>query len=171
MSETVLQEAERIINGQRREDYGSVSESFNLIAGMWSAYLGKELSGHDVANLMVLLKIARAKNGYHRDSYVDIAGYAGCTEKLEQEAAKLGELTPEKTGKPRQWAKLADIPWGVFEVTDDCGHTWRSYGGQEFWRGYDTAESPFDEARFDTRKSVTDLSGWGPFTEVLGEDG
>lgn len=82
-SASILQEAERIINGQRAADYGDARVSFERIAGMWSAYLGAELGALDVANLMILLKVSRAKNGFHRDSYVDIGGYAGLTNQLE----------------------------------------------------------------------------------------
>ncbi|WP_143119979.1 DUF6378 domain-containing protein [Mycobacterium marinum] len=87
---SILDEAKSLINGQRRQDYGGITESFTVIAGMWAAYLGREITCHDVANLMVLLKTARARNGYHRDSYVDICGYAALTEVLDAEAT-----TPE----------------------------------------------------------------------------
>lgn len=80
--ESILQEAERIINGQRAEDYGDASESFNRTAGMWSAYVGADLSALDVANLMILLKVSRTRNGFHRDSHVDICGYAGLSDQL-----------------------------------------------------------------------------------------
>lgn len=90
MSETILEEATRIINGARKADYGDAQESFDRIAGLWTTYLDgftidaqHPIRAHDVVNLMCLLKIARARNGYHRDSYVDIAGYAGLTELLE----------------------------------------------------------------------------------------
>jgi hypothetical protein len=85
---SVLQEAETIINGDRRTDYGTATASFERIASMWSGYLGIDLSPHDVAMLMVLLKVARSKQGIdttgapQRDSLVDIAGYAGCSEKV-----------------------------------------------------------------------------------------
>ena len=82
----LLQEAESLINGQRRKDYGGVSESFAVISGLWSAYLDREITPHDVCNMMVLMKVSRARNGFHRDSYVDIAGYAALTEKLDEEA-------------------------------------------------------------------------------------
>ena len=106
---SVLMEAESIINGQRRQDYGSVTESFGNVAGLWTEYLERHaqaaiasaqtkyqrndampitvisLSPEDVANLMILMKVSRAQNGFHRDSYVDIAGYAGCAEKLQDE--------------------------------------------------------------------------------------
>ena len=80
---TLLQEADAIINGERQKDYGPPAESFGRIARLWSDYLDQELTALDVANLMILLKISRAKTGgFHRDSYRDIAGYAGCAEWL-----------------------------------------------------------------------------------------
>lgn len=82
---SVLEEAQALIHGQRSLDYGGPLESFERIAGLWSAYLGHPLAAEDVVNLMVLLKVSRAKQGFHRDSYVDIAGYAGCAELVQRE--------------------------------------------------------------------------------------
>lgn len=79
---SMTEEAQSIVNGQRQEDYGDINESFKRIAGLWGAYLGHGLSKYDVANMMILLKVSRAKNGNHRDSYVDIAGYVECVDKL-----------------------------------------------------------------------------------------
>lgn len=84
VSESVLQEAERIINGQRRDDYGDVRESFQIIADLWSPILGTDVTGEQVALCMIQLKIARALQGYQRDSIVDIAGYAGCLARLRE---------------------------------------------------------------------------------------
>lgn len=85
MSESILEEAQRIINGQRREDYGSALESFQRIANLWSPVLGVSITPEVVAVCMIQLKIARALNGWQRDSIVDIAGYAGCIEKIMAE--------------------------------------------------------------------------------------
>lgn len=91
LNKSVLQEAEEVINGQRRTDYGSAKVSFERIAGLFSSYLGISIDAHDVAMLMVLLKVARSKQGIlnngepQRDSLVDIAGYAGCSEKISRE--------------------------------------------------------------------------------------
>lgn len=71
----VLEDAASLINGQRQTDYGDASESFTAIAQMWSAYLGSSVSGADVCHLMALLKIARLRNGAHRDSSNDACGY------------------------------------------------------------------------------------------------
>lgn len=78
---TILEEAGHIALGQREEDYGDKLESFNRIAVMWGGYLGVKIDAYDVANMMIALKISRARGkGFQRDSYVDIAGYAYCAE-------------------------------------------------------------------------------------------
>jgi len=81
--ESILQEAERIINGERRVDYGDASDCFKLIADLWSDYISYRADepycflAHDVAMMMCLMKIARTSTGAKkRDTYVDIAGYA-----------------------------------------------------------------------------------------------
>lgn len=74
----ILLEAHSLINGKRQSQYGPPQACFNKIARLWSTYLEKDITRADVANLMILLKIARQSNGTgSRDSYVDIAGYAG----------------------------------------------------------------------------------------------
>lgn len=86
MSESVLTEAERIINGDRRQDYGTAEESFGRIAALWGATLGIPITGEQVCLCMIQLKIARYVNGRQRDSIVDIAGYAGCLDTLREGA-------------------------------------------------------------------------------------
>lgn len=96
---TLLEEADQIINGQRRTDYGDAKACFNRIATFWNTYLGgrcdKELSPYDVANMMILFKVARdAHKPGHRDNFLDIIGYAALTEVLSKEEANL------PTGQP-----------------------------------------------------------------------
>ena len=77
--EQVLRKAKECVCGQRQQDYGTPEDNFALIASLWSAYLGKEVSAKDVAMLMGLMKIARIKSGSGTfDSFVDLAGYAAC---------------------------------------------------------------------------------------------
>ena len=73
-----LETAEHMVNGHREHDYGTPEDNFKTIAGLWSVYLGKEISSLDVAMLMALMKIARIKVGTKPDSFVDLAGYAAC---------------------------------------------------------------------------------------------
>lgn len=77
--ENVLDEAKKCVCGQREQDYGSPESNFCIIADLWSAYTGHKYTPVDVANMMILLKLARIKNGGGTgDSFVDIAGYAAC---------------------------------------------------------------------------------------------
>ncbi len=78
----ILEEAAKLIDGDRKGTYGEVSESFRRIAALWSGYLGHRVTALDVANLMILLKMSRTKGVFHRDSYVDTAGYAALAERL-----------------------------------------------------------------------------------------
>jgi len=72
----ILLEAHDIINGCRLDSYGEPEDSFGTIAKFWSAYLDHEISKADVAMMMALLKVARAKhNANHFDSYIDGAAY------------------------------------------------------------------------------------------------
>lgn len=75
-----LREAARLINSERNVQYGPPKENFNRIARLWSVVLAKEITEEDVAMCMVALKMARyaSKSGYQPDTWIDIAGYAGC---------------------------------------------------------------------------------------------
>ena len=86
--ETVLSEANRIIYGDREQTYGSPSKNLLRIAEMWNAYLGEEsgLTAQDVCVMMILLKSARLANTPgHRDSIVDICGYAALMERCDED--------------------------------------------------------------------------------------
>lgn len=75
----ILAKAEQAVNGQRELDYGAPENNFKIIADLWSAYKGCEVTPVDVAMMMALLKIARIRHGGGTgDSYVDLAGYAAC---------------------------------------------------------------------------------------------
>ena len=76
----LLDRAKNIITGERQIDYGDARDNFRTIAKLWTVYLQRvelPLCETDVADMMILLKIAR-NTGDNKtdDSYVDIAGYA-----------------------------------------------------------------------------------------------
>lgn len=59
----ILAQADKCVNGQREQDYGTPEQNFQTTADMWSAYKGVAISPVDVAMMMSLLKIARIKSG------------------------------------------------------------------------------------------------------------
>lgn len=88
---SILKEANTIIYGDREKTYGHPSKNLKTIAQMWNAYLEAktdkgELNAKDVATMMVLLKTARLANDpSHRDSLVDICGYAALIERCDED--------------------------------------------------------------------------------------
>jgi hypothetical protein len=83
---SVLQEAHKIIYGDREQTYGHPDKNLKTISKMWNAYITavgqRELNAKDVAILMILLKTARLANDpNNRDSVVDICGYAALIER------------------------------------------------------------------------------------------
>lgn len=64
---------------QRAQHYGDPRPNMERTAGLWSAYLGHEVTAHDVAQMMVLVKISRSKVpnvDRHDDNYEDQVGYS-----------------------------------------------------------------------------------------------
>lgn len=81
--ETIVGEAERLVYGDRRESYANPLADFGRTAGIINAVfrhkLKREFTAQDVALMMIAVKLSRLTNKPdHRDSCVDIAGYAEC---------------------------------------------------------------------------------------------
>ena len=87
--EKCLRSANECVNQSRKDQYGNLEDNFENIAELWNSYLfgadDRCITATDVANMMVLLKVARsAANPLHEDNYVDMAGYAACAYELSR---------------------------------------------------------------------------------------
>lgn len=89
-NETILEEAQRMVYGDRQADYGSVTENFSNIARLWSVIVGKDITPEQVGLMMVTLKVARQMNKPKRDNLVDGAGYFATIEKMYDEQKQKG---------------------------------------------------------------------------------
>lgn len=98
MPESILEEAQRIIYGDRSRSYGHPRDNFGRTAKLFEGVKTKcECGRHatftpeEVALFMVCLKLARATNqletagAVERDTTVDIAGYAGTLGRLSED--------------------------------------------------------------------------------------
>jgi uncharacterized protein DUF6378 len=83
--ETVLDEAKRLVYGDRQKDYGSPLTNHTHTAALFSAYLGIPITPEQVCYLNILQKVSRSINGFKRDTITDIAGYAGNLEMIQNE--------------------------------------------------------------------------------------
>lgn len=90
---SVLEEAIKVVCGERETTYGGPEDSFSIIGTFWECYIKAKYKSNptllvaelfiepvDVALMMSLLKTARlaTTGGKHRDSLVDGAGYFAC---------------------------------------------------------------------------------------------
>jgi uncharacterized protein DUF6378/uncharacterized protein DUF4406 len=83
-SRTVEQEAAQLVrDGERQKTYGHPRGDFDRVAGMWSAILGITVTAEQVGVMMIAFKLARlSQTPRHRDSLVDVIGYAICVDRL-----------------------------------------------------------------------------------------
>lgn len=88
MSETILQEAQRLVHGDRQQDYGHPLDDFAKTAKMWSAIAGVEITPDKVGLMMCCVKISRQLNRPKRDNMTDLAGYAATVQMCVDEAAR-----------------------------------------------------------------------------------
>jgi len=94
--EPITLEAHRCVDGARQKAYGHPLDNYTKVARLWEEYITAkygeaanfQITAEDCMHMMILLKQGRLMNGYHRDSVVDIAGYAECLDMIEKERAR-----------------------------------------------------------------------------------
>jgi hypothetical protein len=85
ITETCLEEAQRLVYGDRGETYGHPLDDFGRTAQMWTALLGAPVTAEQVAMCMVALKLSREMYQPKRDNRTDAAGYAECLDRIATE--------------------------------------------------------------------------------------
>ena len=81
-----------IITGDRQTDYGPPEVNFQRIANLWNAHMETDIfTPRKVAEMMLLLKVARTVNSPTEDSYIDMLGYAAIAGELAEREYQNGE--------------------------------------------------------------------------------
>ncbi len=80
--ETILQEAQRLVYGDRGADYGHPLDDYSRTAALWSAIVGHPVTAEQAILCMIAVKISRQVNKPKRDNLTDIAGYAECLHRV-----------------------------------------------------------------------------------------
>lgn len=78
----ILETANKLVSNDRADKHGDKIKNHENIARLWTSYLQNKFQlnvvvlPEDVAQLMVLLKVARTQAGqFNADDYVDACGY------------------------------------------------------------------------------------------------
>ena len=75
----ILNTAKHYVNIDRANTHGDAESNFGLIATYWSAHLDATVTAADVAVMMTLFKLARAKgNMANSENWIDGCGYLAC---------------------------------------------------------------------------------------------
>jgi len=150
MKDSILEEADELINGPRAAAYGEPGAHFTQVAKVWSGLIQHklkqdvELEASDVCFLMASLKIVRETNRKKRDNRRDAAGYIGC-------ADLVGNWPSARKAR-------RDHDWGEHDTCSECGvhrlnvgldtecrgrmHTWSGPGHKECMYCKAKADSP-----------------------------
>jgi hypothetical protein len=90
--ESILEEAKRIVHGERGENYGHPFEDFSRTAKIWSAIMDVEVTPEQVALCMIGVKISREVNRPKRDNIVDGAGYFETLDMVKRERERRAKM-------------------------------------------------------------------------------
>lgn len=82
----ILDEAKRLINTDRAQDYGHPRINHERIAKLWSPVLGIEVTPSQVALCMAQVKVSRlVQTPDHLDSFIDGAAYLAIAGELSHQ--------------------------------------------------------------------------------------
>jgi hypothetical protein len=118
--ESILDEAKRIVHGERGENYGHPFEDFSRTAQIWSAVLDIDVTPEQVALCMIGVKISREVNRPKRDNIVDGAGYFETLEMVKQERSRRESMMahPSNNTSFINWHNANKDIYGVNSVED-----------------------------------------------------
>lgn len=98
-SETILEEAQRLVHGDRGAYYGHPIDDYKCTGRMWSAIIERWLHDTNVIPvdthipdmdpriavlMMSALKLSREAHKHKRDNLVDLAGYGECASMIAE---------------------------------------------------------------------------------------
>ena len=89
--EKIFNDVLRIINGERKDQYGDPEDSFKDISVRWTQFLrgrgklrqGEGITECDVSLMLADFKLARECHCHKRDNLVDAVGYLAICDSME----------------------------------------------------------------------------------------
>ena len=84
MMESILAEADRIINGPRNDDYGNARTDYTRTVALFNLITGRDVSAEEGVMFMICVKLSREGHKHKRDNLVDLCGYAELLNQMEE---------------------------------------------------------------------------------------
>jgi hypothetical protein len=83
--ESALEEAQRLVHGNRGADYGHPIDDYTRTGRIWGAILGiPDIDPRICCLMMAGVKVSREVNKHKRDNLTDLAGYAECAQMVAE---------------------------------------------------------------------------------------
>lgn len=83
--ETILEEAQRLVHGERQAAYSHPIDDYTRTGRMWGAILGiGDIDPRICCLMMAAMKISRETHKHKRDNLTDLAGYAACAKMVAE---------------------------------------------------------------------------------------
>ena len=81
--ESLLLQAEKIVNGDRNDQYGDAKQAFKEYSGILKTTFNIELTPEEICKVMMSIKLGRLKHKFKEDSLLDLIGYSEILNRLQ----------------------------------------------------------------------------------------
>lgn len=102
----ILEQTKKLVSNDREKKHGNKVINHENISRLWTGYVQNKTNlnivilPEDVANLMVLLKIARTQAGEHNtDDYIDACGYSAIAGEISNKRKHISDTLGEQNAK------------------------------------------------------------------------
>ena len=82
--DTILEEAQEILEGDRESDYGDPVANFNRISGIASSILNETITPEQCVVVMMAVKLSREQYKHKRDNLVDLVAYTEIYNRIKE---------------------------------------------------------------------------------------
>jgi hypothetical protein len=93
---SLLLQAEKIVNGDRDEQYGNPSQAFQEYSNILKTTFDIDLTPEQICKVQMAIKLGRLKYKFKQDSLLDLIGYSEILNRLS---------TPHHIDSQNQWLK------------------------------------------------------------------
>jgi hypothetical protein len=84
-SDSILEEAQEILEGDRESDYGDPVANFNRISGIASSILDYTITPEECVVVMMAVKLSREQYKHKRDNLVDLVAYTEIYNRVKEQ--------------------------------------------------------------------------------------